>query len=128
MEQKQIIDDLIKSTLIEEGLDIPSSGFTDRVMQRVAATEMKSEYRPLISRPVMIALVAGFVLVILFFMITGDKTHEGIPYMSNILGWFQYFQFKFSLPSQLVYIIPSVMLVLLIQAILIGRFYRKTYR
>ena len=80
-------NDNLARLIVEEGLLITSPGFTERVMQMVAVSSqnVKTAYRPLISRNTWLliaAIVAAILLVSIWIAYSGDGGQ--LSYLSKI--------------------------------------------
>jgi hypothetical protein len=127
MKQNPSIDDLIKYTVKEDGLETPSDDFSDKVM-RLVEVQQPLVYRPLISKYMLAAILGGVVLMVLFMLTQGFLPQSNYPYIDNLLKSVSEFHFDITIPSHISYIITSALILLMIQVIIIGKLYKKMYR
>lgn len=129
MNEKINIDNLIKDTVREDGLETPSNGFLDNVMSAVVSTDVKPlSYKPLISKYVLAAIFAGVILIAFFVYGIGHQTVGNYPFIDHLFNGLPTFHFSLELPDHISYIISSASIMLMIQAVLIGGLYKKLHR
>ena len=124
MSGKISIDDLIKKTIQEEGLDIPPSGFSDKVMHSIRESEQPDIYRPLIPKYALVAISGAIALLFIFFLRSGTPAESVPPYLKYIIARIS----ASSMPASLSYSIWAALIILVIQSVLIGKLYTKMYR
>lgn len=129
MNHQSDIDNLIKNMLKEQGLESPSNGFTDKVMQTILEMDVKpAPYKPLIPKYVLAAVFSGAILFILFLLrFNLPAAGNNFTYVYKVLNGLPIFNFNLAIPSQISYIITSALILLMIQVLLIGKIYRKTH-
>lgn len=130
MNHQTDIDNLIKNMVKEEGLETPSNGFTNKVMDTIMEMDVKpAPYKPLVPKYVLVAIFSGVVLLVLFLFSGELKTGgNNSPYLDKILNSFQIFHFDLGITAHLSYIITSALIMLMIQVLLIGTIYKRIYR
>lgn len=129
MNQKINIDDLIKTTVRDEGLETPPDGFINKVMGSVMTTNEKPvAYKPLISKYVLAAIFAGVILIVLFIFGNGYQSKGNYPYLENLFSGIQTFHFNLEIPAHISYIVSSALIMLMIQAVLISGLYKRMHR
>lgn len=130
MEQSPGIDDLIKNTVLEEGLALPSDNFTDKVMGAVMETNRPATvYKPLIPKYILAAIASLLFLVILVFSMSGYRLQPAkIPWLNKIAGGLKLPHFSLFIPEQISYILASALVMVLIQVFVIGALYKRMYR
>lgn len=129
MNHQTDIDNLIKNIVKEEGLETPSNGFTDKVMHTISEIDMKpAPYKPLIPKYVLVAIFSGVLLISLFLLSGNFQVGNNYsPYLDKVLKSLQIFNFNLAIPVQISYIITSALILLMIQAALIGTIYKKIH-
>ena len=77
------IEKLVERSMKTQSLESPSSNFSAMVMKQIHAIEKSkvTAYRPLISKPVWVAILVGLLLVV-SYIIFGQNTTES--------GWLSY--------------------------------------
>ncbi len=129
MNQKINIDDLIKTTVKEEGLETPTDGFPARVMHTIMGTSEKtSAYKPLISKYILAAIASGVFLIVLFIFGSDYPLQKNYPYMDKLLNDIQAFQLNIEIPAHISYIVSSALIMLMIHAVVISGLYKKMHR
>lgn len=130
MEHKIGMDDLIKNTVLEEGLEAPSVGFTNKVMSAAMETNSKvAVYKPLIPKYILAGIASLLFLVILFAFMSGYQLQPTkITWLNEIANGFNVPHLSLSIPAEISYILTSALVLMLIQVFVIGALYKKMYR
>lgn len=130
MEYKPGIDDLIKNITLEEGLQKPSDGFTNKVMSAILEADSKAAvYKPLIPKYILAGIASFLFLVIMFAFMSGYRLQATkIAWLDKIVNGFKMPHFSLSLPEEISYILASTLVMGLIQVFVIGALYKRMYR
>lgn len=130
MEHKPGIDDLIKNIILEEGLEVPSIGFTNKVMSGVMETNSKvAVYKPLIPKYILAGIGSLLFLVIVFAFMSGYQLQPTkITWLNKLSNGFNVPYLSLSIPAEISYILASALVMVLMQAFVIGALYKKMYR
>jgi hypothetical protein len=122
---EKLIDHLMKDTMLES----PSFDFTSKVMSQVLEikTSNVTTYKPLISKPVFIALFSGLtaVLTYLFFNGNASSNNAFLHLNYNLLHDFPVETFRFSKIT--VYSVVLTTLMLFIQIPLLKNYFDRKY-
>jgi len=82
-------------------LEIPSSDFTDKVMDQIQTKESSEfVYKPVISKNVWFAIIAFFGLVVVFSLLNLDGQEPQIDYLQKIINKLD-FSISFKVPHEL---------------------------
>ena len=81
------IEQLVERSMNTQSLESPSSNFSAMVMEQINALDKSkvTAYRPLISKPIWVAILVGFILLV-SYVIFGQHTSES--------GWLSFFDFS----------------------------------
>lgn len=128
MKGEMKFDNLIKKTVTEEGLEIPPAGFSEKVMHSINETSVRAVYKPLIPKYTLVAILGCIILSVIFFLVSGELSESAPRYLATVTKHFSKFHLEFSLSPSLSYSIWAAMIILVIQAVLIGKIHRKMFR
>lgn len=128
MNQKIDIESLIKSVIKEEGLESPSVDFSEKIMSTIKTSNSKVKiYEPLIPGSVLKVIFSSLALVTLYIIFTSGHQTQ-MTYFDNFLNRFKSLHIDLEIPANISYIIISALIMLMIQVIMISKFYRKMQR
>lgn len=120
------IDDLIKQSLIEEGLEKPSEVLGEKIMEAISAASLDEIYRPILPKRVLLAIPVIIALCIAgIFLIQGVHFTDSYPLLSKWLDKISGFHFAISLPSYITYGLLGALILLLVQLVFVGRKYER---
>lgn len=99
--ENKAIEKLADKIMMEHALDSPSPGFTSNVMSKVLAitTSKTTTYTPLISKPILILIFGGTVLLFIY-LLTGSAETSGSLFAPtnfpkiNLAKWYNGLKFS----------------------------------
>ncbi|HRN74075.1 MAG TPA: hypothetical protein PLM81_13185 [Ginsengibacter sp.] len=120
------IDDLIKQSLIEEGLEKPSEVLGEKIMEAISATSIDEIYRPILPKRLLLAIPIIIVLCVAgIFLIHGVHFTGSYPVLNKWLDKISGFHITISLPSYITYGLLGSLILLLVQLVFVGRKYER---
>ena len=131
-ESDKNIEQLIEKMMAEEKLQSPSINFTSKIMANVQVLEEKKRiaYKPLISKPVWIAIGAAVALLVLYIsLFSGSESNIEIDeigklYSNKVSSAFSGIHFS----KNIFYAILIVPVMILVQVGLLKNYFDKKYQ
>ena len=118
------IDDLIKQSLIEEGLEKPSEVLGEKIMEAISATSIDEIYRPILPKRLLLAIPIIIVLCVAgIFLIQGVHFTGSYPLLNKWFDKISRLHFAISLPSYITYGLLGSLILLLVQLVFVWRKY-----
>lgn len=113
------IEDLVNKLMEADALEQPSFDFTDKVMAKVEALSDSSitTYKPLIPKPVLWTIAAGFLVLVGYVMFSSPSNNESLSEKYNIAQDYQNLLegISFDFSSTLMYSILFLAIMLSVQ-------------
>ncbi|HVZ98430.1 MAG TPA: hypothetical protein VG847_16225 [Chitinophagaceae bacterium] len=130
MEQKQDLDDLIKNMVKEEGIESPSIDFTNNVMNALSRGKNESlVYKPLIPKSILFAAGAIIILSMTFLSASGYLSNtNSSSYLYKIINAVKIPRVNLQIPALFSYILGSALIMVMVQAFVLGGFFKKLYK
>ncbi len=127
MEQKHDLDDLIKRIVKEEDLESPSINFTDNVMNAVSKEmNASSVYKPLIPKYTLWGIGVLIILSTAFLFANGYLSNPNNPsYLYKIINAVKIPKLNLQIPAIFSYIMGSALIMVMIQAFVLGGFFKR---